>query len=304
MTIEELKNKKIQLGLTNERVSELAEIPLSTVQKIFAGATTRPREATLLKLENALLKADSERTVNSYEVQGTGVPGLVVRRTGVPERYEGFRFEDDIRTVSDKDESAWVLPHGEHTIAEYFALPPGSRIELIDGEFYDMAPQERAHQILILMVATMLMAYETDNHTGYTPYVAPVDVRLDRDYFTMVQPDIAVVCKDNPGRLMAEEELGRKLAGRIVNGAPDLVIEVVSPVNRNHDLQRKFFKYIRSGVKECWMIDFEKEYILVQGQDPELANLYTFNDTVPVGITGGDLEIDFSKIRERLKELL
>ena len=123
--------------------------------------------------------------------------------------------------------------------------------------------------------------------------IAPTDVRLDMDDRTMVQPDILVVCERD------------QVIARRIEGAPDLVIEILSPSTRRKDLHIKAGKYARAGVRELWLVDPRDRRVIIYGfEDGDSIGLYTLRDKVPVGIFGGELVIDFSEISGYLDELL
>lgn len=134
-----------------------------------------------------------------------------------------------------------------HTYADYLNWPDDVRYELIDGNAYLMAPApDLAHQDVAGEIFFQLRQALGDGPCR--AYIAPVDVRLPRadeaDEFidTVVQPDVLVVC--DPTRL------GR----RGVRGAPDLVVEVLSPSTAGHDHVRKRRIYERAGVREYWLV--------------------------------------------------
>ena len=117
---------------------------------------------------------------------------------------------------------------------------------------------------------------------------APFDVRLDQDEYTMVQPDILVCCDES------------HLTEKRYEGAPALVVEVLSPSNRMKELFLKLYKYQNAGVREYWIVDPVKRTVTVHyfeaGDDYE-PRKYLFEEKIPVGISGGKCRIDFSKIR-------
>ena len=120
---------------------------------------------------------------------------------------------------------------------------------------------------------------------------SPLDVQLDCDDRTMVQPDIAVICRN--------ERITRKG----VYGAPDLCIEVISESTRKLDYSVKMQKYMDAGVREYWIVDPKREKIvcyIFEGEYAPEITMYTFNDRVPVRIWEGRLEVDFAAISERL----
>lgn len=79
------------------------------------------------------------------------------------------------------------------------------------------------------------------------------------------------------------------------NGAPDWIIEIVSPSSRQMDYYRKLYKYQNAGVREYWIIDKEKGRIVVHQFEKEVGEEYTFEDVIPVGIYE-DFSIDFKEI--------
>ena len=126
------------------------------------------------------------------------------------------------------------------------------------------------------------------------PYISPVDVQLDRDDKTMVQPDVVVMCN--------RDQLTK---ARIV-GAPSLVIKVLSPGSRYMDTVRKLRKYRNAGVAEYWVIFPEEQkvqvYLFEKGINGETdAPIeYTFADKVPVGIWNGACQVDFAEIAKEI----
>ena len=134
-----------------------------------------------------------------------------------------------------------------HTYGEYLTWPEDVRYELIDGEAYLMAPApDLAHQDVAGEVFRQLA-----NQLAGKPcraFIAPVDVRLpkrdeaDEQIDTVLQPDVLVVCDES------------KLSRRGVRGAPDWVLEVLSPSTAGHDQVVKRWVYERAGVREFWLV--------------------------------------------------
>lgn len=174
---------------------------------------------------------------------------------------------------------------GGYTLDDYYALPDERRVELIDGVFYDMAAPTSIHQYLITEIWRILSNYVRSKKGTCITLVSPLDVQLDCDDRTMVQPDIVVIC-DN-----------KKLTEKVVFGAPDFTLEVFSPSTKKKDMFLKLTKYKEAGVREYWMVDPDKKQVIVyRFEDDDLMSLYSFNDRVPVGIFGGDCCVDFAEI--------
>ena len=178
---------------------------------------------------------------------------------------------------------------GDKTLEDYLALPEGTRIELIDGVFYDMAAPTTVHSRIGILLALQLQSFVNLNHGSCKPFVAPTDVQLDMDDKTIVQPDVFLVCK--------KEQIHKAR----IYGAPDLVVEIVSPSSWYMDMLKKKVKYEKAGVKEYWMIFPEEQKITVCWFEGEKKQMdYTFQDKVPVGIWNGKCEIDFVEICENI----
>ncbi|MEO7402680.1 MAG: Uma2 family endonuclease [Burkholderiales bacterium] len=134
-----------------------------------------------------------------------------------------------------------------HTYADYCSWADDARYELIDGFAYAMAPAPSiAHQEMVLALAHQIA--DSLDASGCRPFVAPVDVRLpkqdaaDERVDTVVQPDLLVVCDPS------------KIDARGISGAPDWIIEVVSPATAGHDQIVKHALYERHGMREYWLI--------------------------------------------------
>ena len=172
------------------------------------------------------------------------------------------------------------------TVEDYLKLPEEVRVELIDGVIYDMAAPTSLHQAIAGEIFTQFRNYLRKNGAKCMAFISPIDVQLDCDDKTMVQPDVAIVC-----------DRSKLKSGRIF-GAPDLVVEVLSKSTRKKDSMIKTGKYINAGVKEYWIVDSDKKRVVVYKYSDELylPTIYTFEDEVPVGIWENACEVDFSDI--------
>jgi Uma2 family endonuclease len=140
-----------------------------------------------------------------------------------------------------------VRDSARHTYGEYLTWSDDPRYELVDGVAYAMtpAPGRRHQEVVVELLRQVANALE---HSPCRVYVAPFDVRLprgeeaDADIDTVLQPDLAVIC--DPAKL---DERGCR-------GAPDWVIEVLSPSTAVHDQTRKREAYERHGVPELWLV--------------------------------------------------
>lgn len=162
-----------------------------------------------------------------------------------------------------------------YTIDDIYVLPDGERAELIDGKIYYMAPPNTRHQRLLNYINTEINMYIRAKDGGGEVFPAPFAVFLNQDDVNYVEPDISVIC--NPS----------KLDDKGCHGAPDWVIEIVSPGNKPMDYFTKLFKYREAGVREYWIVDPAKEMVMVYRFEKETMEEYSFGEDVPVGIYEG-----------------
>lgn len=169
-----------------------------------------------------------------------------------------------------------------YTTDDIYALPDGVRAELIDGNIYYMAPPSRKHQEYVGAVYRKISDYIDLSKGACKPYLSPFAVFLnENDKTTYVEPDISVICDRN------------KLTDKGCNGAPDWIIEIVSPDSKRMDYSVKLFKYRSAGVREYWIIDPDKNRIMVYYFETDSMEEYSFQDVVKCNILE-NLEIDFA----------
>lgn len=163
-----------------------------------------------------------------------------------------------------------------YTSEDYWNLPEGERAELIDGQLYSMAPPSFRHQKLLMELSYQLKDYIKTHGRSCEVIPAPFAVNLDTDSKDWVEPDISVVCDKN------------KLTDKACKGAPDFVIEIVSPSSRKMDYSTKNALYSESGVREYWIVDPVKERTTVYHYEEDAAPaLYPFGTPISVGIFKG-----------------
>ena len=285
MTIEEMKERKRALGYSNKQLADLSGVPLGTVQKIFGNVTKAPRRETILALEKVLM---------------AGWHGPVKKENDVSYVFAEDSEEENarLREVAFKyraelPEGADPKRQGLFTLKDYYALPEDQRAELIDGVLYNMTAPSLAHQTVALQIAhQFLLCMDAFEKQGCEVFVSPVDVQLDRDERTMVEPDVVVLCDME------------KAIKRCIYGAPDFVLEVLSPTTRRKDMLIKLNKYWNAGCREYWIVDPEQFTVTVYDFDgEETAVYYTFDDIVPVRLFEGKCSIDFPSIRKRLQRM-
>ena len=160
MTIEEMLEKKKELGLTNKDIAERSGLSLPTVQRILSGATKKPQGWNRTLIEAALMGMDSS----------------MVRE--VPE----FAY--------------MAKQQGEYTIEDYFKFPEERRCEIIDGVIYDMSSPTVDHQEVVGELFYQLISYVKQNKGKCKVFFSPLDCALEEQ--TVVQPDVLISC--DPGR--------------------------------------------------------------------------------------------------------
>ncbi|MCC8107294.1 MAG: Uma2 family endonuclease [Clostridiales bacterium] len=218
---------------------------------------------------------------------------------------------------------------GKYTLRDYYAIPQERRVELIDGHIYDMAAPGTVHQFAVAEITFQLNLYVRSKGGNCRVYPSPIDVQLDCDDKTMVQPDVAVICDRD------------KIIKRCVYGAPDLVVEILSDSTAYKDAVVKLCKYMQAGVREYWIVDLKREKVAVydatggsragiNGADinVEVENeaatneaganvpdgnragissrttIYGMDQPIPVRIFDGDCQISFDEIREEARRIL
>lgn len=309
MNLQEMRECKRALGYSNETLAELSGVPLATVQKVLSGITKSPRQKTVEALSRVLGagKPAGSPAISNYSVQlrrgedtqdwknrtdiaeeaaqkwiPEGVSGNsahpdhgesaaeqpAVSRTGYvyPEVFTG------IRSVVREDDRP-------NTIEDIYALPDGTRAELIDGKLYYIPTPTRTHQKITGEMYLAAAAYIKAYHRECEVYIAPFGVYLNGDDSIYVEPDLSIICDTS------------RLSERGCVGAPDWIIEVVSAPSRKTDYAVKLNKYRQSGVKEYWIVDPSLRtvltYVFDDNRDVEDADLYPFEAEIACSVFEG-----------------
>ena len=170
-----------------------------------------------------------------------------------------------------------ALPKEEmQTMADIYALPDGQRGELIGGKIYLMAPPKRIHQRLVGELYRAIGNHIAEKKLPCEANIAPFGVWLFADDTTYVEPDISVVCDQN------------KLNEDGCKGAPDFIIEIISPRTKAYDHVKKLNLYLDAGVKEYWTVDPYERYVGKHILQPEYwYRHYSFDEDVPVSLCEG-----------------
>ena len=195
------------------------------------------------------------------------------------------------------EETAYVADNpkqqGEYTLEDYYAIPENRRVELIDGVIYDMSAPGFVHQHLVSSFFGMLLKFFGDNNEidgrqrNCIPMVAPLDVNLDCDDKTMVQPDVLILCDR------------KKIRRWGIYGNPEFCLEVLSESTKRKDCIKKLQKYIEAGVKEYWILDpFRMLMMTYCWKDDYTPHMYPLEGKLGMELYDGKLQIDMVILAE------
>lgn len=183
----------------------------------------------------------------------------------------------------------------QYSYADYLTWQFQERLELIKGYIHKMSlAPARKHQKILWNVITPFSAYFKDARCEVYP--APFDVRLprksseaDKEIFTVLQPDLCVICDLS------------KLDDRGCVGAPDLIVEILSPGNTKKEMKHKYDAYEEAGVKEYWLIqpDDRNVFPFVLNDQGKFIGLHPLTDEdILISVVFPDLHVDLSKLFE------
>ncbi len=189
-------------------------------------------------------------------------------------------------------------PEARYTYRDYLTWPDDERWELIEGVPHAMTPAPTSdHQGVVTELSAQLTLWLRGQKCK--AFVSPIDVILanpeetDEDITTIVQPDLIVVCD------------AKKIVKRGIRGAPDFVLEVLSPSTASHDQITKAALYEKHGVKEFWVVDLEERLVTVRTRTEAgqfaAVRFIKAEGKVPVSLFEGfefDFDIAFARISE------
>lgn len=185
-----------------------------------------------------------------------------------------------------KREEGFRMIHSgkNYTTADIESLPEGERAELIDGELFRMDAPTLTHQDLLMQLSIEIGLYIRKNNGPCRVLPAPFGVYIKEDDRNYVEPDISVICDRN------------RLDQKGCHGAPDWVIEIMSPSSVQMDRERKVTLYLAAGVREYWIVDSQKETVTIyESGHWDAPAERSFSERIKVGIFE-DLHLELSEM--------
>ena len=199
-------------------------------------------------------------------------------------KLQEWENPDEKNKVGERKRFMEIRGGKDYTIADIEALPEGERAELIDGEMFRMGASTWTHQSILVKLVLRIGTYIEQNRGKCKVIPAPFAVYIKKDNRNYVEPDISVICDDE------------KKSEKGCQGAPDWVIEILSPSSMKMDCERKVKLYRESGVREYWIVDAERETVTVYDfVHRKEAVHYTFSERIKAGIFES-LYLDFSEM--------
>ncbi len=295
MTIDQMRDIRENRGYSYAQLADYTGVPAITIQKIFNGTTKNPRKATLNAIEKVLSAREGLYQGKAYEYEQSGY--------NVENDRDVDQLRDESVAYGASEKGKTINPdgvkygnpskrQGEFNLDDYYALPDEQRVELIDGVFYDMSAPRIVHQDISYIIHSAIAIFIRKNKGKCKVFSAPVDVQIDCDNKTMVQPDVIVVCDRD------------KIKGFGIYGAPDFLVEILSTSTRKKDMTVKLTKYMEAGVREYWIIDPKKRVIITYNFMDEdfVPVIKPLSGEMPVAIFGGELKIKLDEIVESIDE--
>ena len=285
MTREELIRLKKKKRLSVMRLSELSGVPVGTIAKIISGETKSPRpstiEAVMTVLGNDEMPGDMSVDIPADKPENHSTEGSASFYTYDP----AGTSESSMLCEAAASYGLLRKQQGQYRFADLMQLPEGPTAELIDGCLYDMAAPLYIHQKLAMEIYLTVRQY-IDSHGGQCEaFVNAFGVFPDCDDKTYLIPDLSIVCDRE------------KIHSSGIYGAPDFVLEILSPSTASKDRNHKFYKYLQCGVREYWMIDPEKMLIAAyRFFDDYYHYIGPLKGRLGLAIYGGEPEINLDSL--------
>lgn len=174
------------------------------------------------------------------------------------------------------------------TLEDYYREAEVRRVELIHGSLCDMPQTDQLHQLLLIPIIYAFGKYIETYKGPCVVMTSSIDVQLNEDENTLVHPDMVVICDET------------KVHRNCIFGAPDFVLEIMTPESRTKDMFLKSYMYAEAGVREYWLLDPEKQMLI--SFYFESGNLFPKESPLEgkcgVNIYNGRLQINLDELRD------
>lgn len=299
MKIDEIRQRKKKLKLTTYQLALLADLPQGTVSKILTGETKNPSYLTIEKIDETLQQEEMKARLEAYTTAMKQYFSEHPEDNGNQKKFEEiYRSENNLNDAPipfavPKDDTGiygnLALQDYKMTVSQLGKMGESRELQLIDGSVIISQMAGVSHQRMVKKLGRAISDFIDDNNGQCEVFNLGVNVYLNEDEYTLVIPDIAVIC--NPDQI---DEKG-------IQGAPDWVIEVVSPSTRHIDYHKKLYKYMDAGVREYWIVDMDRQMVSVCiNGEPMQVTIYSFEDVIPVSIYDGKLTIDMQMVSSHI----
>ena len=302
MTLHEILAFKDSLGISIVNTSRLSGVPVITIAKIFSGETEHPRQVTLDAIERGLRRPEAVAYSKKHGYLNSSEGDYARKTLGISTGYIFGSEKDAIKedgsfvhgTSPGKLPEDPIAPEpGLHTYEEFAALPEGSRVELIDGRFYDMGAPTPVHQQIIDEIHFQIRS-QIKEKGGECKSMSGIGLRLDSldKSGTGLIPDFVIICDKT------------NLHKKSFHGVPEFVLEVLSPSSRKIDLGIKMLKYQQHGAKEYWIVDPVKERLIIYNfmNDSENPIVLPLAGNRGLAIYEGTISVDLQAICNIIRE--
>ena len=293
MNVEKLKQLKKDAGYTNKMIADESGVPLGTVQKIFSGETKAPRFKTLKAIEGILISA------SGYEEE------LQLAAAKLQENRQIMDAAPDV--VSEVDVVTNAADDVADTVSDNSDIAGAEEVQDIvnEAELDADQPQKKETPAVSKKQNSMLrelmagdIIFEIRQYmkeSGRPAYITGPGIKVvmpvtqgsfeSRNDAMVCFPDVAMVTDR------------AKITAGGINGAPDLIIELMDSETRSNNLGTRPDALKNAGVKEYWMIDIDAKNIMVYDfEEQALPTMYGFSGRVPVSTAGDGCEVNFAQL--------
>ncbi len=300
MKIDEIRERKKRLKLTTYQLALLADLPQGTVSKILTGETKNPSYLTIEKIDETLQQEEMKARLEAYTTAMKQYFSEHPEDNGNQKKFEEiYRSENNLNDAPipfavPKDDDTGIygnlaLQNNKMTASQLGKMGESRDLQLIDGAVIISEMAGVSHQRMVKKLGRAISDFIDANNGKCEVFDLGVNVYLNEDEYTLVIPDIAVICNE------------KQIDEKGIQGAPDWVIEVVSPSTRHIDYHKKLYKYMDAGVREYWIVDIDRQMVSVCiNGEPMQVTIYSFAEEIPVSIYDGKLNVDMPTVSSHI----